>query len=278
MRVWLLRDCSLSPRSIKYNMVNEPGHDPTTQAISDMAAAHLLDPTSADRLRLRFPESGHGPTVQTPHAALRPDATYDRYCDQHNPSASSGSYTDSEYFTPTLFVRSTKDPTEIFVWGEENAVASPPQLATIQTDIAQAAEIAGMVPTTRTGTMRTATISAARGLTPYYPSLTNPITSMAAVSYYAARKALIENARIADDADMYIMNGYEDMKLDNLSGIVDVFRVTSRARFRPDFPRHAASVCGGETSRQDRAGGQHQHDGSLRHQSACPFLAWQSTW
>ena len=41
---------------------------------------------------------------------------------------------------------------------------------------------------------------------------------------YYEHGRFLENVRIADGADIYVFNGYEDMKNDNFSGAVDVFR------------------------------------------------------
>ena len=62
-----------------------------------------------------------------------------------------------------------------------------------------------------------------KGLGKYYPSLGKLINSMGNIMYYEHGR-LVENVRIADGADINVLNGYEDMKFDNMSGVVDVFR------------------------------------------------------
>jgi hypothetical protein len=54
------------------------------------------------------------------------------YCDMHNASDSPGVYMDSAYNSPSSFKRNERDQQEIFVWGEEGAIATPPQLELIQ--------------------------------------------------------------------------------------------------------------------------------------------------
>jgi hypothetical protein len=211
------------PSLIKYNMANEPGYAPTAQTKADMAAAHLLDPT-----RLIGYASGFLDPVTDEPSKLNM-LPYDQtqrttgFCDIHNPGGSTGSYIDSEYASPTSFLRDDKDPTEIFIWGEEMAVAAPPQLETIQSDIAQEGRNGWDGADYKDWYNAYTNYISSKGLTQYYPSLTNLLLSLGNVGYYEHGRE-IENARIADDADMYIINGYEDMKLDNLSGIVDIFR------------------------------------------------------
>jgi hypothetical protein len=210
------------PSLIQYNMINEPGVLPTQLTKDDMAAMHAADPT-----RLISYGSG-GMSLAVAQAQKLHMLPYDQvqrtigFCDVHNASRSPGVYVDSMYASPTSFLRNEKDPTEIFIWGEEGAIASPPQVELINTALGGA----------RNGWDGAdyrdwydvyANYISGKGLSDYYPSITGLITSLGNISYYEHGR-LIENVRIADDADIYILNGYEDMKLDNLSGIVDVYR------------------------------------------------------
>jgi len=210
------------PSLVTYNMVNEPGWDPDAQAISDMAAAHVLDPTRRITYGSGFLSPGGSQPSKLNMLPYDQTQRTTGYCDIHN-SGGNGSYVDTSYTSPTLFDRNNLDPTEVFVWGEELATATPPQLEAIQTNIAQAGRTGWDGSDYKDWYNAYINYISSKGLAQYYPSLTNLITSMGNVMYYEHGR-IIENTRIADDADIYVINGYEDMKLDNMSGVVDIFR------------------------------------------------------
>jgi hypothetical protein len=211
------------PSLVQYNMVNEPGNSPTELAKADMAAMHLADPT-----RLISYGSGFMGLVGAQPNKLHM-LPYDQtqrtsgFCDIHNAGRSPGVYVDSMYNSTASFLRNEKNPTEIFIWGEEGAIASPPQLALIQDNIAAAGRNGWDGADYKNWYRAYANYISSKGLSAYYPSVTGLITSLGNIAYYEHGR-LIENVRIADDADIYILNGYEDMKLDNFSGIVDIYR------------------------------------------------------
>jgi hypothetical protein len=211
------------PSLVYYNMVNEPGWDPDEQAKQDMAAAHLLDPT-------RFISYGSG--FMTPGATQVTKLhmiPYDQtqrnlgYVDIHNAGSSPGVYTDAIYNSPQNYYRSEQSKGEIFVWGEEGALASPPQLEMIRKNIAQTGYNGWDGADYKDWYNTYVNYFQKKKLESYYPSITGLITSLGNIQYYEHGR-MIENARIADGADLYVLNGYEDMKLDNFSGCVDVFR------------------------------------------------------
>ncbi|HTJ79864.1 MAG TPA: discoidin domain-containing protein [Rariglobus sp.] len=211
------------PSLIQYNMVNEPGTNPTDLTKADMAAMHAADPTRTISYGSGFMSIG-GSQPQKLHMI-----PYDQtqrttgYCDIHNAGNSPGCYVDSMYSSPTSFLRNEKDPAEIFVWGEEGAIASPPQLALIQGDIAAAGRDGWDGADYTDWYNAYANYISSKGLSADFPSITDLITSLGNIGYYEHGR-LIENARIADDADIYVINGYEDEKFDNFSGIVDIYR------------------------------------------------------
>lgn len=205
-----------------YNMINEPGWKPDDLAKEDMALAHLLDPT-----RLIVYGSGFmGPVKPEPtklHMLPYDSRQYEvGYADVHNASSSPGVYVDSNWNSPSGFMRSERDEKELFIWGEEGALATPPQLELIQ------AQKKGR-PNGWDGQEYDRWYEGYRSyleekrLTDKFPSITGLITSMGDIMYYEHGR-LLENTRIADGAEAYIFNGYEDMKDDNLSGCVDCYR------------------------------------------------------
>jgi len=211
------------PSLVIYNMVNEPMLSPDDQAAKDMAAAHLLDPT-----RMITYGSGFMNPKNSEPAKLHM-IPYDQtqrnvgFTDIHNAGNSPGVYTDSMYNSPTNFLRNERDQGEIFMWGEEGAIASPPQLELIQKDIEKAGHNGWDGADYKEWYQAYVDYLKNKGLTKYYPSLTGLITSLGNIMYYEHGR-LLENVRIADGAEINVLNGYEDMKLDNFSGAVDVFR------------------------------------------------------
>ena len=204
------------------NMVNEPGWDPDELTKEDMALAHLLDPT-----RLIVYGSGNSdPRKDQPQKLhMRPwdQRQYTKgYCDVHNAGCSPGVYVDTVYSSPKGFLRDERNEEEIFIWGEEGALAAQPQLELIH------AQKEGR-PNGWDGQQYEMWYENAmkyldrKGLRKNFPTLTGLLTSLGDIMYYEHGR-LLENARIADGCEAYILNGYESMKDDNLSGAVDCYR------------------------------------------------------
>lgn len=211
------------PSLVIYNMVNEPGWSPDEQAKADMAKAHQLDPT-------RFISYGSGfmnPEKEEPQKLHM--LPYDQkqytvgYVDIHNAGNSPGVYVDAMYNSPKSYWRNDISKGEIFVWGEEGALASPPQLETIQEDITRIGCNGWDGADYKDWYQAYVNYIDKKGLKSYYPSVTGLITSLGDIMYYEHGR-LVENSRIADGTEIYILNGFEDMKFDNMSGAVDVFR------------------------------------------------------
>lgn len=212
------------PSLVYYNMVNEPGWDPDEQAKETLIKSHRIDPT-------RFKSYGSGfMTVGQKQANKIHMIPYDStlysygYCDQHNAGESQGVYLDENYNSPDDFERNTKGKNEIFVWGEEGAVASPPQIEKIVKCKGKICEKNGWDGADYIDWYNEyRNYLKEKNLTQNFPSITELIKSMGNVMYYEHGRFL-ENARIADDCDLYVYNGYEDMKNDNFSGAVDAYR------------------------------------------------------
>ena len=212
------------PSLVIFNMVNEPGWNPDELAKQDMANARLLDPT-------RFISYGSGfMGVKNSEPKKLHVIPYDQtqrtvgYCDIHNAGNSAGVYVDAIYSSPENFLRNERDESEIFVWGEEAALASPPHLEKVVASIEKNGDRNGWDGADYKDWLNSyKNYIKNKGLEKYYPSVTKLITSLGDIMYYEHGRFL-ENVRIADGADIYVFNGYEDMKNDNFSGAVDVFR------------------------------------------------------
>ncbi len=218
----MVKDHRNHPSLVIYNMVNEPGWQPDDLAKEAMSAAHMLDPTRFISYGSGFMGMKNSEPIKLHMLPYDPKQYTVGYCDIHNAGNSPGVYVDSNYNSPTGFLRNERDETEIFVWGEEGALATPPQLELIQ-------EEKKGKPNGWDGQEYDAWYNGyknyieEKGLKQNFPSITKLITSMGDIMYYEHGR-LLENARIADGAEIYVLNGYEDMKDDNLSGAVDCYR------------------------------------------------------
>lgn len=219
----MVKDHRNHPSLVIYNMVNEPHWDPDNQAKEDMAKAHELDPT-------RFISYGSGfmdPQSEQPQKlhtlSYDPTQRTKGFVDIHNAGNSAGVYIDAIYTSPSNYWRNDLSKDEVFIWGEEAALASPPQLEMIQNNIAEVGYNGWDGADYKRWYEAYRNYIDKKDLAQYYPDMTQLITSLGDIMYYEHGR-LLENARIADGAEAYILNGFEDMKLDNFSGTVDVFR------------------------------------------------------
>ena len=211
------------PSLVIYNMVNEPGITPDSTVSRDMEEAHRLDPTRFISFGSGFMGHGGKAPVKLHMLPYDPAQRNDGFCDMHNAGNTQGVYLDEFYLSPRQFRRNDGNYRELFIWGEEGAIASPPQLESIHA-VLNGGGRRGWDGSDYTEWYQAYTnYIQDKGLTKYYPSIPKLITSLGDIMYYEHGR-LVENVRIADTAALYVLNGYEDMKLDNFSGSVDCYR------------------------------------------------------
>lgn len=211
------------PSLVIYNMANEPGIPPDSTVSRDMEDAHRLDPTRFISFGSGFMGHGGKAPVKLHMLPYDPAQRNDGFCDMHNAGNTQGVYLDEFYLSPRQFRRDDGNYRELFIWGEEGAIASPPQLESIHA-VLNGGGRRGWDGSDYTEWYQAyANYIQDKGLTTYYPSITKLITSLGDIMYYEHGR-LLENVRIADAAALYVLNGFEDMKLDNFSGSVDCYR------------------------------------------------------
>ena len=113
---------------------------------------------------------------------------------------------------------------EIVYWGEDGAIGTPPRLELIRKELLES----GKMHSWETEDYlkwydaydRFLTERGFRGAFPTVDSLTRAMGNVA--YYYQGR--VIENIRMSNTVDAYAINGWESMKLENHSGMVDNFR------------------------------------------------------
>lgn len=214
------------PSVIVYNMHNERGAWPQKQDYEQMAMGHRLDPS---RILVYNSCNGNNPEgVPDAHfkTHLMPfDDTFrdTGWWDNHH-AGGPGVYHDALYNSPADYLRGSSNRGEIVFYGEEGAIGTPPRLELIRESILSSG--------------KTRTWEAAdylnwydaydrflkdRGFSKAFPSVDALTTAMGNVAYYYQGR-VIENIRINNTVDGYAINGWESMKLENHSGVVDNYR------------------------------------------------------
>jgi beta-galactosidase len=225
LRRMILRDRS-HPSLVIYNMHNERGASPQKQDYEQMAMGHRLDPS-----RILVYNSCNGTNPEgTPDAHFKThlmpyDTTFrdTGWWDNHH-AGGPGVYHDALYVSKDEYLRGSGNRGEIVIWGEEGATGTPPRLQLIRDRI-----LASGKPSSWEARDYLNWYDAydkflrERGFSKAFPSVDALTTAMGNVSYYYQGR-IIENIRINNTVDGYAINGWESMKLENHSGVVDNYR------------------------------------------------------
>jgi Beta-galactosidase/beta-glucuronidase len=214
------------PSLIIYNMHNERGAYPQAEDYRQMRMGHELDPT---RIMTYNSSNGENPlnehnTRFKLHLMPYDTAFYDYgWWDRHH-AGGPGVYHDNLYVGKDNYHRFSDHKDEIIFWGEDGAIGTPPRLQLIRNEILRSGRTDGW--------------EAADYLEWYdaydrflkeqkfdkaFPSVDHLTRAMGNVAYYYQGR-IIENIRISNTVDGYAVNGWESMKLENHSGIVDNYR------------------------------------------------------
>ena len=214
------------PCLVIYNLHNERGAEPQAEDYREMRMAHELDPTRQINYNSSNGENPEGQASARFKLHLAPYNTrfygigwYDRH---H--AGGPGVYHDKLYRNPANYLRYTGNKKEIVYWGEEGAIGAPPRLERIRKDILQNGKTGGWEAIDYLGWydaydrfLREKEFDKA------FPSVDALTVAMGNVAYYYQGR-IIENIRINNTIDGYAVNGWESMKLENHSGIVDNYR------------------------------------------------------
>jgi beta-galactosidase len=213
------------PSLIIYNLHNERGAAPQKQDYDEMRAAHQLDAT-----RILVYNSSNGDNPPDAHNArfkthlLPYDSTfYDfGWWDKHN-AGGPGVYHDHLYEGPDNYLRFSDHKNEIIYWGEEGAIGTPPRLQLIRDEILQKKQTGWEVDDYLKWYDAYDNFIKTNGFSKAFPDVDALTKAMGNVSYYYQGR-IIENIRICNTVDGYAINGWESMKLENHSGVVDNYR------------------------------------------------------
>ncbi|MFC1762725.1 glycoside hydrolase family 2 protein [Planctomycetota bacterium] len=217
------------PSLVIVNMMNEARRDPRENEYLDIADAHKIDETRCITFTSSsFGKEFYGGCPQEPAPVKLHMLPYDHeqhqqgWWDQHH-TRGPGVYQDRFYRGPKDFYGYLDHPSEIIFYGEDGAIGTPPRLQLIKRAI-EAEGNAGW-----DGQSYLAQFEAFdRFLTDKhfrdaFASVDDLCRSFGEVAHYYQGR-VIENIRISNIVDGYVVHGWEDAKIGNHSGVVDSFR------------------------------------------------------
>jgi len=218
------------PSLIIYNMINEAAREPFPFELEDIKEAHRADETrlitfTATHFTRQF-YNGECPTEAAPfkmHMLPYNDSIYyDGIWDEHH-AGGPGVYLDELYNGPGNIHRHYPHTSEIVFLGEEGAIGTPDRLQLIHEEIMENGDPGW------DGDRYLAQYEAfdhfldTKGFRVAFPSVDMLTRSLGEVSHYYQGR-IIENFRIGNTGDGFVINGWESCKVDNHSGIVDIYR------------------------------------------------------
>jgi beta-galactosidase len=214
------------PSLVIYNMHNERGALPQTVDRQEMLTGRSLD----DSRIITYNSCNGSIKLNEPDPKfklhLRPyDTTFYDYgwFDQHH-AGGPGVYHDNLYANPTDYAKYTDHTNEIIYYGEEGAIGTPPRLQLIRDAINKRGKDIGWETDSYLKWYDAYdSFLKNNGFGKAYPNVDSLTRKMGNVAYYYQGR-VIENVRINNTIDGYAVNGWESMKLENHSGIVDNYR------------------------------------------------------
>ncbi|WP_295649169.1 sugar-binding domain-containing protein [uncultured Mucilaginibacter sp.] len=214
------------PSLIIYNMHNERGAQPQQLDKAEMRAGHQLDPT-----RIMTYNSSNGniklnePDPKFKLHLLPFDSTFYDYgwFDQHH-AGGPGTYHDNLYNNPESYAKYTDHKNEIIYYGEEGAIGTPPRLQLIRDEILRTGKDRGWETDTYLKWYDAYDqFLKKNGFSKAFPNVDSLTRKMGNVAYYYQGR-IIENVRMNNIIDGYAINGWESMKQEDHSGMVDDYR------------------------------------------------------
>jgi beta-galactosidase len=215
------------PSLIIYNLHNERGAIPLQPDYDEMTAAHRLDET---RILTYNSCNGNNP-IEKPDAHFKTHLLpYDTifhntgWWDEHH-AGGPGVYHDFLYKSASDYHRSSTNKKEIVYWGEEGAIGTPPRLELIRNELLKNGKTTGWETDDylKWYDAYASFLKNDKGFAAAFPTVDSLTRAMGNVAYYYQGR-MIENIRINNVVDGYAINGWESMKLEDHSGIVDNYR------------------------------------------------------
>lgn len=213
------------PSLVIYNMHNERGAQPQQQDSAQMLAGHRLDETRIMTYNSSNGDIKMGPDTRFKLHLMPYDSLFRDYgwFDQHH-AGGPGTYHDNLYRHPKDYAKYFDHKDEIIYYGEEGAIGTPPRLQLIRDAILKRGKEIGWESDSYLQWYDAYDSFLKRaGFSKAFPSVDSLTKAMGNVAYYYQGR-VIENVHISNTIDGYAINGWESMKLENHSGIVDNYR------------------------------------------------------
>ena len=219
------------PSMAIYNMINEQwsvygaDKDPTLWAKhkSDMKAVHEVDPSRIIGYTSSTTTGDGVPAKMKLHMRPFDMQHYELgWADAHE-SIGPVVWQERGYRDPTNFLVRARHKTEIAIRGEEGAISSPPRVGLIKAEIDTAPHKGWDGITYLKWYDDFATFLDRKGLKPYFPTVDSLSTSMGKIALEQQGR-FMQNFRISNDNDIYMINGWEAQIVDDHSGVVDCYR------------------------------------------------------
>ncbi|PXY46734.1 glycoside hydrolase family 2 protein [Flavobacterium hydrophilum] len=213
------------PSLVIYNMHNERGAEPQKKDSLQMLAGHKLDPTRIMTYNSSNGAIKMGPDPRFKLHLLPYDNQFYNYgwFDQHH-AGGPGVYHDNLYSNPKKYAKYTDNKAEIVYYGEEGAIGTPPRLQLIRDEILKKGKEIGWESDDYLKWYDAYDDFLKKNdFQKSFPNVDSLTRKMGNVSFYYQGRT-IENVRINNTIDGYAVNGWESMKLENHSGIVDNYR------------------------------------------------------
>ena len=218
------------PSLIIYNMGNERNLEPLPPHERDIVDAHRLDETRVITYTSTWvPKNlNNGIRPRTPAPIkmfmqpLQSETKIQGWWDEHH-AIGPGVYEDVFYRNPKKYKLFTDHTAEIIIYGEEGAIGTAPDLNAIRQSVLKSPNLGW------DGAHYLALYNAydrflsEKGFRQAFPTMESFTRTLGDVAYYFQGR-MIENIRINNNVDGYMVNGWEDEKIENHSGIVDCYR------------------------------------------------------
>lgn len=222
----MIRQFRSHPSLIIYNLHNERGAPPQAQDSAQMRMAHQLDQSRILTYNSSNGSIKMGPDNRFKLHLLPYDTTFRDYgwFDQHH-AGGSGTYHDNLYKGPRNYAKYFDHPDEIIYYGEEGAIGTPPRLQLIKDAIIKEGTLNAWESKNYLQWYDAyhTFLNNNTGFKQAFPNVDSLTRNMGNVAYYYQGRT-IENVRISNLTDGYAINGWESMKLENHSGVVDNYR------------------------------------------------------
>lgn len=214
------------PSLVIYNLHNERGAEPQPEDYNEMRMGHRLDPSRIMTYNSSNGKNPEGVPDNRFKLHLMPrDTTFYNvgWWDNHH-AGGPGVYHDYIYQGKDNYLRWSGNKGEIVYWGEEGAIGTPPRLQLIRDEIMRKGGPKGWEAADYLNWYNAYdSFLHQYGFSKAFPSVDSLTRKMGNVAYYYQGR-VIENIRISNTVDAYAINGWESMKLENHSGVVDNYR------------------------------------------------------